>query len=55
MGVMEIIQNQRFKEVFSDAQLVGQNAKREEIWLQVTKRYPSITFVPIGGSMTGRC
>lgn len=54
-GVMEIVQNQRFKEVFHDAPLVNQNAKREEIWLKTLKRYPSITFVPIGGSMTGRC
>ena len=55
IGVMEIVQGQRFKEIFSDAPLVNQNAKREEIWLKVAKRYPSITFVPIGGSMTGRC
>jgi len=55
MGVMEIIQNPRYNEIFPDAPLVSQNAKREEIWLKVAKRYPSITFVPIGGSMTGRC
>lgn len=55
MGVMEIIQNPRFSEVFPDAPLVNQNAKREEIWLKTMKRYPSVTFVPIGGSMTGRC
>lgn len=55
MGVMEIVEGQRFREVFPDAPLVNQNAKREEIWLKVKKRYPSITFVPIGGSMTGRC
>ena len=55
IGVMEIVQSDRYKEVFSDAPLVAQNAKREEIWLKALKRYPSITFVPIGGSMTGRC
>ena len=54
IGVMEIVEHQRFKEVFNEAKLVSQNAKREEIWLKVAKRYPSITFVPIGGSMTGR-
>ena len=54
IGVMEIVNMERYKEVFADAQLVNQNAKREEIWLKVMKRYPSITFVPIGGSMTGR-
>lgn len=54
IGVMEIVQGQRFKEVFADAPLIDQNAKREEIWLKIKKRYPSITFVPIGGSMTGR-
>lgn len=55
VGVMEIVEGQRFKEVFSDAILINQNAKREEIWLKIKKRYPSITFVPINGSMTGRC
>ena len=54
IGVMEIVQSQRFQEVFTDAKLISQNAKREEIWLKVAKRYPSITFAPIGGSMTGR-
>jgi predicted phage terminase large subunit-like protein len=52
---MEIILSDKYKDVFPDAPLVNQNAKREEIWLKVVKRYPSITFVPIGGSMTGRC
>lgn len=55
IGCMEIVQGQRFQEIFSDAPLINQNAKREEIWLKIAKRYPSITFVPIGGSMTGRC
>jgi predicted phage terminase large subunit-like protein len=54
IGVMEIVQSQRFKEVFPDAPLVSQNAKRQEIWLKVAKRYPSIAFIPIEGSMTGR-
>ena len=55
IGTMEIVEGRRFKEIFHDALLVNQNAKREEIWLKVLKRYPSITFVPINGSMTGRC
>lgn len=55
IGVMECVQNPRYIEIFPDSPLVSQNAKREEIWLKVAKRYPSITFVPIGGSMTGRC
>lgn len=54
-GVMEIVQLDRFKQIFPECGLVAQNAKREEIWLKTVKRYPSITFVPIGGSMTGRC
>lgn len=54
IGVMEIVQSPRFKEIFTDAPLITQNAKREEIWLKVAKRYPSIMFVPIDGSMTGR-
>lgn len=53
-GVMEIVEGERFNQVFEDAPLVAQNAKREEIWLKVHKRYPSIVFVPISGSMTGR-
>lgn len=55
IGVMEVVENPRFKEVFPKSPLVNQNAKREEIWLKVKKRYPSITMVPINGSMTGRC
>jgi len=54
IGVMEIIANERYGQCFPDAPLISQNAKREEIWLKVAKRYPSITFVPVGGSMTGR-
>lgn len=54
-GIMEIVQSDRYKQVFPDSPLVNQNAKREEIWLRTVKRYPSITFVPIEGSMTGRC
>ena len=54
-GVMEIVMSDRFNEVFPQSPLINQNAKREEIWLKVAKRYPSITFVPINGSMTGRC
>lgn len=55
IGVMEIIQSERHKKVFPESPLISQNAKREEIWLKVAKRYPSITFAPINGSMTGRC
>lgn len=54
LGVMEIVLSQRFQEVFPESRLVNQNAKREEIWLKTFKRYPTISFVPIGGSMTGR-
>lgn len=54
IGVMEIVQHERYLAMFPESPLVNQNAKREEIWLKVQKRYPSITFVPINGSMTGR-
>lgn len=54
IGVMEIATNPRYKEVFLDGDVVNQNAKREEIWIKTFKRYPSISFVPINGSMTGR-
>lgn len=54
IGVMEIVMMDRYKEVFPESSLINNNAKREEIWLKTMKRYPSITFVPIGGSMTGR-
>ena len=53
-GVMEIILEERFQKVFPKAPLKNQNAKRQEIWLKVLKRYPSIAFIPIGGSMAGR-
>lgn len=54
IGSMEIMQSDRYRQVFDDAYVVNQNAKREEIWLKVMRRYPTITFVPVGGSMTGR-
>ena len=54
IGVNEIVTGERYMDVFPHCPVVNQNAKREEIWLKVMKRYPSITFVPIGGSMTGR-
>ena len=54
IGVLEVIEHPRFKMMFPDEPIVNQNAKREEIWVKVMKRYPSITFVPIRGSMTGR-
>lgn len=53
-GVMEVIQNPRFIKCFPESTLVNQNAKREEIWLKTVRRYPSIAFVPVGGSVTGR-
>jgi predicted phage terminase large subunit-like protein len=53
-GVMEIVMSERYQEIFPDSQLVNQNAKKQEIWLGEQKRYPSVSFVSIGGSMTGR-
>ena len=53
-GLMEIVMSDRFKRVFPDAPLKNQNAKRQEIWLKENRRYPSIGFVPVGGSVTGR-
>ena len=53
-GVMEIVMSSAFKRIFPESNLVNQNAKRQEIWLKVQKRYPTITFAPIGGSVTGR-
>ena len=53
-GVMEIILEERFNKIFPQSTLVNQNAKKQEIWLKVIKRYPSIAFISIGGSMTGR-
>ena len=53
-GTMEIVMSDMYKLIFPDSPLVNQNAKRQEIWLKVQKRYPSITFAPIGGSVTGR-
>lgn len=54
IGVLDVITSQRYNEVFPESKLVNQNAKRQEIWLKELRRYPSITFVSIGGSMTGR-
>ena len=54
LGVMEIVQLPEYKLAFPEANLVAQNANREEIWLKRAKRYPTISFVPINGSMTGR-
>lgn len=54
IGVMEIVSSDAFNEIFPDSPVVFQNAKREEIWLRTVRRYPSISFVSIGGSMTGR-
>lgn len=54
LGVYEIMSSEKFSEVFPNSPIVNQNAKRQEIWLKVMKRYPTLTFVPINGSMTGR-
>ncbi|HZK00343.1 MAG TPA: LAGLIDADG family homing endonuclease, partial [Tissierellaceae bacterium] len=53
-GLMEIVMSDRYKQIFPSSNLVNQNAKRQEIWLRVRRRYPSIAFVPVGGSVTGR-
>jgi len=53
-GVMEVILGDKYPLVFPLSPLVSQNAKRQEIYLKEVKRYPSILFVPINGSMTGR-
>ena len=53
-GTIEIVEGDRWKKVFPEAPLVKQNAQREEIWVKTVKRYPSIAYIPIGGSMTGR-
>lgn len=53
-GVMDIVQSEEFKECFPESPLVSQNAKLEQISLRSVQRYPSILFVPIDGSMTGR-
>jgi len=55
IGILEVIDTQRYADVFPDAPLVNQNGKREEIWLKTMKRYPTLTLVPINGSMAGRC
>lgn len=53
-GVMEILLEDRFNKIFPNTPLINQNAKRQEIWLKVLKRYPTIAFISIGGSMAGR-
>lgn len=53
-GVMEIVTGERYLKIFPDVPLVSQNAKKQEIWMKVAKRYPSISFVSIAGSMVGR-
>lgn len=53
-GVMEVMLNERYTDVFPDSPIVNQNAKRQEIWLKVMRRYPTIAFVPVNGSVTGR-
>ena len=54
IGVMEVMLNERYTDVFPDSPIVNQNAKRQEIWLKVMRRYPTIAFVPVNGSVTGR-
>lgn len=54
IGVLEILQNPRYNEMFPESPLVNQNAKKLELWLKEMKRYASIAFIPINGSMTGR-
>ena len=51
-GAIEIVLTDIYQKIFPQSPLVNQNAKRQEIWLRVIKRYPSIGFVSIGGSMT---
>ena len=53
-GFMEIVMSERYKKIFPEVPLMNQNAKKQEIWMKSVKRYPSIGFVSIGGSMTGR-
>lgn len=53
-GIMEIVTGERFLEIFPDEPLVNQNAQQQEIWLKVQKRYPTLMFISIDGSMTGR-
>jgi len=53
-GVMDIITSSEFNEVFPDSKLVAQNAKDQNIWLNKVGQYPTISFIPIEGSMTGR-
>lgn len=54
LGVLSILESQAFKDVFPEAKIVGQNAKDENIWLHNVGQYPTISFIPIEGSMTGR-
>jgi len=53
-GFMEIVMSERFEKIFPLVPLVNQNAKKQEVWLKTLKRYPTISFISIGGSMTGR-
>lgn len=53
-GFMEIIMSERYQKIFPNSLLMNQNAKKQEVWLKTIKRYPTIAFISIGGSMTGR-
>lgn len=53
-GFMEIVLGERYNKIFPTAILMNQNAKKQEVWLKTLKRYPTISFVSMGGSMTGR-
>lgn len=55
LGVLEVMSKPEYLKIFPECSIVNQNAKREEIWLKVMRRYPTITFAPVGGSVTGRC
>lgn len=54
VGVMGIITSKEYSDVFPNSVLVAQNAKDENIWLNKVGQYPTISFIPIEGSMTGR-
>ena len=53
-GVMSILLSQEFKDVFPHSCVVSQNASDENIWLTKVGQYPTVSFIPIEGSMTGR-
>ena len=55
-GTLNIAQSPEFLDIFPESTVVNQNAKKLQIWLKDPLRmFPSITFAPLGGSITGRC